>query len=196
MPNEETPAELLALMRSGKPFTLTPSHQRILEGALARSPGAEIGGDDPPPRSGQPQPPNRLDPKATLFKRGEGEAARRQNVPEAMDDDDIDATVAEIHAMLQANDVPEEVIAEVMPKIVRFAKGVPPGMNKHAVLKDGKIEHYIIGDARPFRDLFASLPRVHAMGSPIPEPRSRPLSAAAVALVATALPGVVKLRRV
>jgi hypothetical protein len=191
-------AALLTKLKSGQRFELSPAEQQIIVDAMERAAAAPVAADDPPTFPGRPNPPKRTPAGETLFKTGE--SAREQGGPgaEAMDDDDKTDLINEIHAMLRDNAVPEEIITTCMNKLRDWAQGAPPGMNKHAVLKDGKIETHIIGDAalRPFRDLFANLPRVHSMGSPVPDPRSRPVSAAAAALVATALPSVVRLRRV
>jgi len=195
---ETTPAQLLAKIRTGKPFSLSPAEQRILEGALAQSLGEKISGDDPQNFPGRPDAPKRLD--ESLFKAGE--SARRQSVPEAMDDDDLTDAINEIHAMLQFHGVPPEIVTACMNKLRDWAQGAPPGMNKHSVLKDGEIETHIIGDAalRPFRGLFANLPRVHVMGDRAAEPATRPVSAdtarAAADLAVKLVPHAAGLRRV
>jgi hypothetical protein len=171
-------AALLTKLKSGQRFEPSPDDQKIIIGALERAVGGAM--DDPPPRSGQPQPPKRMAPGESLFKDGPG--AREQSVPEATDDADVDDAIAEIHEILTANNVPEQIITQCMRRIIDWAKGAQPGEIEHAVLKDNKIEHTFAADRAARLVGKLDLPRVHLMGSQAEPPHSRLTSARASAL--------------
>lgn len=172
MVDEKTPAELLKLMRSGKPFSLTPAHQRILESALARALGEKIAGDDPLPDLGRVS--------RTLFKPNEGSLARRQNVPAGVvgeDDDDIEEILEGLRGQGNAH------IADwLKPHLhsIKAGKGLVPSSRSAG---EELAELRAMGDMHAMDSAAALVPalmhvRHDTHGVAVRVPRGKPVSAA------------------
>lgn len=112
-----TPQALLKKMRSGQQFSFTAAEQQIVVGALAKSLGEKIAGDDTVPLADGPG----RDP----VKRTDG-LSREQNFGAAQDDDGMDEDAFEGHAqeaMARLEDpdaCPNGVPVDIKRKVAQF----------------------------------------------------------------------------